>query len=76
VSGFRHRRRDGKPGHEGLKLWQARMAVRGWDITPDGRYGDETAEVAEAFQREKGLTVDGLIGPETYAAAWEASWTA
>lgn len=57
---------------EHLQRWQQRMADRGWNITPDGRYGDQTRDVAIAFQREKGLGVDGKIGPETWAAAWTA----
>ena len=57
-----------------LWRWQQRMEDRGWKFPKygsDGMYGDETREVVIAFQREKGLKVDGLIGPETYAAAWE-----
>lgn len=63
VSGFHGR-------GEGLRVWQQRMRDRGWDISVDGLYGTETAGVARAFQTEKGLTVDGLIGPETWTAAW------
>jgi peptidoglycan hydrolase-like protein with peptidoglycan-binding domain len=63
-----------------LKVWQQRMKDRGWTITVDGLYGPkgattptgETATVALAFQREKGLTPDALIGPATWKAAWEA----
>lgn len=58
-----------------LKPWQQRMKDRGWEITVDGIYGDETGNVAEAFQAEKGLTVDRLIGPETWVAAWTAPIT-
>lgn len=61
-----------------LKLWQQRMSDRGWPITVDGLYGNKgatspqgnTAEVTVAFQKEKGLTPDGLIGPATWVAAW------
>jgi peptidoglycan hydrolase-like protein with peptidoglycan-binding domain len=58
-----------------LKSWQVRMAERGWTITADGYYGPETKAVATAFQTEKHLTVDGLIGPETWKAAWTAPVT-
>lgn len=62
-----------------LKQFQQRMKDRGWPITVDGYYGPKgattpqgnTAEVVVAFQKEKGLTADGLIGPKT----WEAAWT-
>lgn len=56
---------------DGLKIWQAHMAKRGWKIHPDGSYGNETGDVAEAFQREKHLVPDRLIG----LASWNAAWT-
>lgn len=64
--------------NEDLKRWQQRMKDRGWPITVDGLYGPKgattpqgnTAEVTIAFQKEKGLVADGLIGPTTWAAAW------
>jgi len=63
-------------GHgEDLKRWQQRMRDRGWQITADGRYGDQTRNITRAFQAEKGLRVDGLIGPATWAAAWTAPVT-
>jgi hypothetical protein len=59
----------------GLKVWQTQMQKRGWKITPDGQYGDQTGGVAEAFQREKGLKPDRLIGVATWNAAWTAAVT-
>lgn len=66
-----------------LRVWQQRMQDRGWTITVDGKYGPvgattpqgETAAVALAFQTEKGLTADSLIGPATWDAAWTAPVT-
>lgn len=55
---------------EDLRAWQQRMKDRGWRLDADGRYGPDTKRVATAFQQQKGLTVDGLIGPDTWAAAW------
>lgn len=55
--------------------WQTRMAQRRWSITRDGRYGPKSADVAEAFQREKHLHIDRLLGPQTFAAAWTAKET-
>lgn len=73
---------NGSDAHwrDDFALWQQRMIDRGWGsyfrtYGADGMYG-ETIEVSEAgqcaldFQREKGLTVDGLIGPQTWNAAW------
>ena len=72
VSGYHSHRAD-------LKRWQQRMKDRGWNITVDGLYGHRgvtsplgnTATITRAFQVEKGLTVDCLIGIETWNAAWE-----
>ena len=58
-----------------LRRWQQRMKDRGWHITVDGLYGENTRFIAIEFQREKGLTVDGLIGPATWSAAWTAPIT-
>lgn len=68
-----------------LAQWQQRMIDRGWEecfmrYGADGMYG-ETVDVSEAgqcalqFQAEKGLYVDGLIGPQTWDAAWTAPIT-
>lgn len=56
----------------GLRAWQARMRKRGWAISVDGLYGPATAKVARAFQAEKGLAVDGLVGSATWRAAWSS----
>lgn len=32
---------------------------------PDGVYGSRTADAVRAFQRQRGLTVDGILGPQT-----------
>lgn len=69
ISG-RHRS-DSAAWRAGLRTWQQRMRDRGWTITPDGYYGSQTRGVALAFQREKGLIADGLIGTVTWRAAWE-----
>lgn len=65
----------GPNGAAGLKQWQSQMAARGWTISADGFYGNQTAGVARQFQAEKGLGVDGLIGKDTWAAAWNAPVT-
>jgi peptidoglycan hydrolase-like protein with peptidoglycan-binding domain len=63
-------------GHgDDLAAWQQQMQSRGWRITVDGRYGDETARVARLFQAEKGLVPDSLIGEQTWLAAFTAPIT-
>jgi hypothetical protein len=68
------------PGHaqiqgEDVRQWQQRMADRGWTIGVDGIYGPQSYTVCVAFQREKALTPDGIVGPLTWAAAWTAPVT-
>ena len=53
--------------------WQAQMQRRGWNIDVDGLYGPASERVARAFQLEKGLTVDGIIGPQTWKVAFDES---
>jgi N-acetyl-anhydromuramyl-L-alanine amidase AmpD len=58
-----------------VATWQRQMAARGWALAADGVYGPASADVCRAFQREKSLGVDGVVGPETWAAAWTAPVT-
>jgi len=69
VSGFH--------GHSSeLAVWQRQMRARGWYGMPnDGLYGPLTAIQTKRFQTEKGLTPDGLIGKNTWDAAWHSPVT-
>jgi peptidoglycan hydrolase-like protein with peptidoglycan-binding domain len=58
-----------------VRQWQGRMRERGWRITADGAYGPRSEEVCRAFQEDKGLEVDGIIGPVTWRQTWEAPIT-
>jgi peptidoglycan hydrolase-like protein with peptidoglycan-binding domain len=66
--------REGSAG-PAVRTWQAKMAQRGWMITPDGIYGPRSAQVCRSFQSEKGLSVDGVVGPTTWRMTWEAPIT-
>jgi peptidoglycan hydrolase-like protein with peptidoglycan-binding domain len=69
VSGYHGHRAD-------LQRWQQQMRWRGWlRMIADGLYGPVTARVTREFQAEKGLQVDGLIGPVTWSAAWKLKVT-
>lgn len=67
ISGSGHSDARWRPG---LARWQQRMRDRGWAIVVDGYYGPQTAAAAHQFQTEKRHTVDGLIDPQTWTAAW------
>ena len=57
----------------GIRTWQNQMLKRGWSGIgkADGRFGDESYKVARQFQAEKGLSVDGGVGRQTWDASWE-----
>jgi putative peptidoglycan binding protein len=59
-----------KPGDTGaqVKILQRALASLGYSPgKPDGDYGPSTQAAVEAFQSAKGLTADGILGPETLA---------
>ena len=54
-----------------VRRWQRRMRQRGWEIDVDGLYGPQSEVVSRAFQREKSLVIDGILGPATWRCSWE-----
>lgn len=53
-----------------VRTWQEHMAWRGWSIAVDGQFGRGSRQVCRGFQANKGLEVDGIVGPQTWAATW------
>jgi cell wall-associated NlpC family hydrolase len=58
-----------------VRRWQERMRARGWPIAADGVYGPASERACRQFQADKGLLADGVVGPETWHAAWAAPIT-
>lgn len=56
-----------------VRTFQSRMAKRGWKIDTDGAFGPQTHSVVLSFQSEKNLGADGIVGAQTWNAAWEMS---
>ncbi len=54
-----------------VKQWQARMAELGYSITVDGIYGSASSDVCRRFQTARSLSVDGVVGPKTWAATFK-----
>jgi len=57
---------------QNVRTWQQQMVNRKWKLSVDGMFGDESTRICKQFQTNKGLSVDGLVGPQT----WNATWTA
>lgn len=53
-----------------IAAWQRQMRQRGWTVTVDGIYGPASRALCLAFQEDKHLEADGIVGPATWAAAW------
>lgn len=54
-----------KFGSSGKMVEQLQKAL---SLIPDGIFGRLTEEAVKEFQRQKGLTVDGIVGAATWAA--------
>lgn len=61
--------RHGSRGDE-VKLWQERLHELGYEVNPDGDFGDRTKQATERFQHDKSLTEDGVVGEHSWAAAF------
>lgn len=60
--------RKGDSGKNVLALQQA-LKIKGYYKAPiDSKYGNKTVEAVKAFQKAKGLTVDGIAGNATIKA--------
>lgn len=62
--------RRGSKG-EWVKKLQEELIARGYDLAPygaDGDFGKVTEAAVKQFQRDNGLSADGVAGPKTYAA--------
>lgn len=66
--------RQGSKG-EFVQLLQVQLMQRGYQLPKygaDGSFGKETAAAVRAFQEDRGLTADGVVGAQTWAALEEA----
>ena len=59
-------RRNGDRG-EGVRAVQTALTARGASVTVDGIFGSGTQAAVERFQDAKGLTVDGVVGLDTWS---------
>lgn len=57
-------------GHrnEWVRLLQNALTIRGFPCQPDGIFMGETSRMVRAFQESRKLEIDGVVGPQTWAA--------
>jgi len=67
-----------RPGSRGeaVRDLQVRLGALGHEIPPveAASFGAETEQAVRAFQQSRGLRVDGICGPQTWAAVVESGW--
>ena len=59
-----------------IKVLQILLMGYGYSCGPcgvDGSFGQDTAAAVKAFQKEKGLNADGVVGSRTWAALLHGS---
>jgi len=59
--------RRGSTGEQ-VRQVQTRLRELGYTIAVDGDFGSQTRSIVRQFQRDRGLHVDGVVGPRTWAA--------
>ncbi len=66
--------REGERSHEVADV-QARLRGFGHKIEDEaGVFGPTTTAAVRAFQQNRGILVDGIVGPHTWSEIVEASW--
>ena len=74
IEGFRDKVLQQKEVAKTTREIQKRLAAQGFDPGPvDGIHGIKTAAAIRRFQKSSGLTVDGIVGPNTWAALLKVS---
>ena len=54
-------------------LWQGILAQLGYAVGPvDGQYGPVTQRATRQLQRDLGIVVDALVGPQTWTSVYES----
>lgn len=51
-----------------VRIVQGRLVAHGHNVAVDGNFGSGTRAAVIAFQEQKGLTADGVVGPKTWDA--------
>jgi peptidoglycan hydrolase-like protein with peptidoglycan-binding domain len=62
----------GAKGDE-VKKWQTFLNTQGYNLSVDGDFGDKTYAATTDYQSKNGLTVDGIVGANTWGKAGYSS---
>lgn len=54
-----------------VQIWKDEMRKNGWYVTDGGTYNSADAQTCRDFQLSAGIQVDGVVGPQTWAATFE-----
>jgi len=53
-----------------VRQWQQQMQAQGYEVEVDGVYGANSERECRRLQKKARLVVDGVVGPDTWRAAW------
>ena len=63
--------RQGSQG-DAVRSMQQRLSDLGYTVSVDGNFGPGTGTAVKACQGKNGLSDDGVVGPDTWAAIWRS----
>jgi hypothetical protein len=61
----------GTDSGDGVTTWQRRMQTLGYTVSVTGTYSSADAAQCRLEQAAAGITVDGVVGPQTWAATFD-----
>ncbi|NLB88479.1 MAG: L,D-transpeptidase family protein [Syntrophomonadaceae bacterium] len=64
--------RLGDSGKDVVQVQKMLKKLKYYKYKVDGQYGVKTEAAVKKFQGDKGLVVDGIVGPDTYEALYKA----
>lgn len=53
---------------DSVKKLQEELNKNGYNLSVDGQFGSKTQSAVQSYQKSKGLTVDGIVGTNTWGA--------
>lgn len=68
------RRGDTGPAVAEVRARLAALGLCGENVADPQQFDDELDRAVRAFQQERGITVDGIVGPHTFRRLDEARW--